>query len=96
MIPNLSAYLEKLSFEKRQPEFRDVTTLGFNLTKDIHNNYIIYVPIKFKEIKEDSTREVYYGHFGLLRNREFNEYDHLILTTLEETKLDNIIKSLYH
>ncbi len=94
LIPNIAQTFEKLTYDERQPRECDVATLGFDV--NVKNKYIVFVPIKFKETTEDFTKEHYYGHFGLLRETEYNEFDLSMLAILEETKLDNIIKGLFH
>jgi len=96
VIPHIdNLLLNEMSMDERQPKFCDISNLGLDTRGKIINRYIIYVPIKFNINKNGKSEETYFGHFGLLRDNEFNEFDHLILSILEENKIDNIVKSLY-
>ncbi|MBD3289484.1 hypothetical protein GF337_11830 [candidate division KSB1 bacterium] len=92
VIPKIAQQLIEQSYDKRQPHQCDIASLGLDV--NLKNNHIIYVPIKFKESNDGSNKEHYYGHFGLLREKEYNEFDLFMLSILEESKLDNIIKVL--
>ncbi|OQX85695.1 hypothetical protein B6D60_07420, partial [candidate division KSB1 bacterium 4484_87] len=96
VIPHIdNILLNEISMDKRQPKCCDISSLGLDNKDKILHKYIIYVPIKFNVNKNGISEETYLGHFGLLRDNEFNEFDHLILSILEENKIDNIIKSLF-